>query len=414
MNIVFFIRAYNDIDTVVPVAYKLLKTKAADSVCIVNQGLREDHERDFRIEFLRTVGEVRYVDAAGRSGLNPCCGKYDLRELSRRWRPASVLYNRLVLPVVESRRQEALDGFDFSSLPLAPGEPTVFLFDYNKSTLTRRGCEFARSKGFATGFLPHAVRAVDSRWLLAKEQTCGKGGDAGGDFEPDVFFSNNANFSIGLPVKNADKIKEVGSPRYCREWSEILDEITPRPALPDPREGILRICVMPSKFQYDLWKEATIRIFKYLASRDDVFTIIKPHTRGTDMEADLGDAKNIMLADPGMDSRRIIEWGDVTLFWKSSIFLDAVLLDKPLLHVRYALSSRLACDHLVKGWNLDSYLDVADWVDRLVKDRKTRTYTPEERQACLDFYVDDARDDVLDRNADAIVRMGEGAGRWQE
>ena len=412
MNIVFFIRAYNDIDTVVPVAYKLLKTKAADSVCIVNQGLREDHERDFRIEFLRTVGEVRYVDAAGRSGLNPCCGKYDLRELSRRWRPASVLYNRLVLPVVESRRQEALDGFDFSSLPLAPGEPTVFLFDYNNSTLTRRGCEFARSKGFATGFLPHGLRTVDSRWLqIQKQESCAKGSDAGGG--PDVFFSNNANFSSSLSPESADKVREVGAPRYCREWSGILDEITPQVELPQPGRETVRVCVMLSKWHFgSVWKEAALWTIRRLAAQKDYFVIVKPNPRGMEIGRELAGCDNLLLADGSHHSRRLIQWADVTVFWKSSVFLDAMLLDKPLLHMHYGTSSRLACADIVSGWNVNSREDTLDWIERFREDRATRTYSAEERKACLDFYVDDANGDVLSRHVDEIVEMARGAKTW--
>lgn len=413
MNIVFFIRAYNDIDFMAPIAYKLFATGTADTLYFVNMDLAQRYDEDFRIRFLKSLGRVVMIDMLDYVGqpwtdwferyLGPSCLSF---------KPLSVLFNRLILSKKLDAQQAALKTFDFDSLPLKRGEPTIFLFDYNRWMITRKAWDYAGKRGFPVVLIPHGLRAIEASGLLREWKEAGVL-EHQDEFEAaDYLFSNNENFIQTFPKVSREKFVHVGASRFAAEWSVILDEITPKHDFPDPGDGILRVCIMPSKFKSGVWKEASIRIFKYLASRDDVYTIIKPHTRGMDLRAAVAGANNIMLADPGMDSRRIIEWADVTLFWKSSIFVDALLLDKPLLLVRYASSFRVACEHLVKEWSLDSYLDVIDWIDRLVKDRKTRTYTPEERQACLDFYVDDAKGDVLDRHVDAIVKIGECAGRW--
>jgi len=92
--------------------------------------------------------------------------------------------------------------------------------------------------------------------------------------------------------------------------------------------------------------------------------------------------------------------------------MDALLMDKPLLHMHYATSFRLACADIVSGWNLNSREDTMEWVQRFREDHATRTYSPEERQACLDYFVDDSKNDVLQRHVDVILEMAEGAAKW--
>ena len=413
MNVVFFIRAYNDIDSVAPVAYKLLASGATSRVFFVNQDSRQSFDDDFRIQFLRTLGDVVYIDAlrqTGREGIVRFSRR--IRKAAQSFRPTAVLYNRLMLALLEKNREQVLREFDFDSLPLTPGEKTVFLFDYNTSVFAKRGFEYAKSRGIPIGLLPHGLRTIDHKGLLQHQRENRTIAGLDNFNHADVLFSNNDNFSLTFPTQDRGQFRVVGSARYSREWSEILDRITPSVELPQPPEDTVRVCVMLSKWQYDVWKEASMWAMRYLAAQDDYFTIVKPHTRGMDVRAELAGSDNLQVVDNDAHSRRLIQWADVVLFWKSSIFIDALLLDKPLLHMHYATSFRLACADLVSGWNLNSREDIMDWVQRFREDRNARTYTEAECKACLDYYVDDANDDVLQRYVDAVLAMGETATAW--
>ncbi len=115
--------------------------------------------------------------------------------------------------------------------------------------------------------------------------------------------------------------------------------------------------------------------------------------------------KNLFIADIDFHSRKLIEWSDLTLFTNSSIFLDALLLDKPVLFLRLATSNKLACNHIMEDWNFDCRDDLIMWVNRFKKDRKTRTYTEQERVECLNYYVNDHDNQLLTRYAESILAI---------
>lgn len=413
MNIVFFVSAYNDIDAVAPIAYKLLQSKVATKIFIVNQSSSFNFDLDFRIQYLRKFGEIVYLEVADFLDNQGFVGFAEkIKKPLSTHRVGESAYNHLILPALKRNQEKAHARFSFDSLPLEPNVPTVFLFDYNTSVITSNGIKYARNKGIPVGLIPHGLRTIDHRGLLQHKRESRVIAGLDNYQQADILFANNENFSATFPSVDSEKVRFVGSARYCNEWSAILDQITPPVSLPEPDAGKIRMCVMLSKWQFDIWKSASMWNIKYLAAQDDFFTIVKPHTRGMDVRAELGNYDNLLIADDEAHSRRLIQWADVVLFWKSSIFMDALLLDKPLLHLHYATSFRLNCADFVTGWNVNSREDTMEWVQRFRTDRLTRTYSPKEREDCLDYFVNDAKGDVLQRHVDVVLEMLEWAAKW--
>ena len=59
----------------------------------------------------------------------------------------------------------------------------------------------------------------------------------------------------------------------------------------------------------------------------------------------------------------------------------------------------------MKSWNVDCRDDLIMWVNRFKENRKTRTYTEEERIQCLNYYVNDGDNQVLSRYCKSILEL---------
>ena len=115
---------------------------------------------------------------------------------------------------------------------------------------------------------------------------------------------------------------------------------------------------------------------------EDVEVIVKPHTRG--MNFNFSMPSNILVVDENVHSRQLIEESNVVVFTRSSIFLDAVLLDKPLIHMSYATSVELASNSL----NECRVGSQNEFISKLLMIKmKSRNYSSTDRKKCLDFYV---------------------------
>ena len=114
----------------------------------------------------------------------------------------------------------------------------------------------------------------------------------------------------------------------------------------------------------------------------DAEIIVKPHTRG--MNFNFSMPSNVLVVDENVHSRQLIEESSVVVFTRSSIFLDAVLLDKPVIHMSYTTSVELTSKSLdeCRVYNQN------DFISKLLMIKtKGRNYSSTDRKKCLDFYV---------------------------
>ncbi len=160
---------------------------------------------------------------------------------------------------------------------------------------------------------------------------------------------------------------------------------------------------MLNKYRYNIWKEEIDRIIRTLSFIKDVYLIVKPHTRN--MIVKKYSDERIFIADESYHSRKLFEWADLSLFTISSIFLDALLLDKPILFLRLATSNKLSCDPIMKNWNIDCRDDLISWINKFKENKKTRTYTEKERVKCLNYYVNDYDNQLLSRYCKSILEI---------
>ncbi|MCK5543798.1 MAG: CDP-glycerol glycerophosphotransferase family protein [Desulfobulbaceae bacterium] len=398
MNIIIFISMYNEIDHIAPVAYKILCERPDSNIVFVNHNFDNTFSDDFRLNYLRTFADIHYIDAITIIKKSKKIFFIDL---------LANIYGKLRCRTIKRGKFYNALELDFDKLPLDMRKKSVFLFDPRNNTFLQQALRYGRRHKIPVGVYMHGLNVSanvfktdyrsDMNEIYVKYQYLN---------DVDVFHVNNEflkNRIAGVGV-DPKKLEVIGSPRYAAEWSKKLGHITPACKLPDVDAKYVKIVLMLSKWKYNVWKEEVMRIIKLLTSIENVFLIVKPHTRGMKFpDQDKND--NLYIADTNDHSRRLIEWSDLLLFTTSSIFMEAILLDKPVLHLRCATSNKLQCHDIMKSWNVDSRDDLVEWVDTFSKNRNSRTFTKEERQQCLNLYVNDEDGQLLKRQVERIFAM---------
>tara|TARA_Y100000310_G_scaffold291470_1_gene319459 strand:- start:744 stop:1991 length:1248 start_codon:yes stop_codon:yes gene_type:complete len=406
-----------------PIAYKLLQESRVESVKFINYKIPVTYKNDYRVIFLESNDRFLYfnlIDLIKDADLdeenetffdvvNKALMKIPrLRgAINRSKRTIKKLKKQKVGSGYQPKYSEIYSNFDFDSIIQGSKENVIFLFDQSNSALLDNAYDYTKKYQIPIGLLMHGLNPTDN-YLMGNEMlNIDKLKDASTDLNKcDTFFVNNNHYKNRCAFHGIDekKIQMCGSARFSNEWSNILNEITPSSILPQLSSEYVKVVVMLNKFHYNTWYEETVRVVNTLLSMKDVFVIVKPQTRNMSFDFS-NDSENLLIVDNNIHSRDLIKWSDVTLFGISSIFLDALLLDKPLLHLRLTTSNRLACHNIIKTWNIDCRDDLLTWIKRFSDDPNSRTYTDEERLKCLNNYVNDADNKVLDRYTEKILSM---------
>ena len=396
-NIVYFCREYNDIDHVVPIADELLKDKRVSSLCFFNYNLNKSFADDYRISYLRGYRNFTYIEYCRILNVKETFLLSFLETLKKIHHYFYKVKSNYINYIYKKTKIENI-GIKI--------EDSTFLFDHSNSVFLDVAFDFSNLHKIPIGLLMHGLDPTQN--LLMETNMLGIN-QLDNNWEhfnkSDRYFVNNEHYgnrSASHGVAN-NIIKEVGSARFSYKWSNVLTKITPDIELPHPDPSFVKVVLMLNKYRYNTWKEEIERVIKTILLIDNIFVIVKPHTRNMRFE----DSKNenIFIADDDYHSRKLIEWSDLVLFTLSSIFLDALLVNKPVLSLRLTTSNKLACNHIMKGWNVDCRDDLIIWLNRFKNNRKTTTYTEQERIECLNYYVNDHDNQLLSRYCKSILEL---------
>ena len=133
-----------------------------------------------------------------------------------------------------------------------------------------------------------------------------------------------------------DKIIIAGSPRFCPEWIQNLDKIYEDFVPSNQFKNKTKIVFMLPHWIYNVDKEATIDLINKISNMENIYLIIKNHTR-----ADTGlFPKNIKVnsnveVNSNTNSTSLINWADIIINFGSSIGIEAIIKKKILICPNY-------------------------------------------------------------------------------
>jgi len=132
-----------------------------------------------------------------------------------------------------------------------------------------------------------------------------------------------------------DKIIELGSLRYERDWLQRYPKLYKGKQYELNHKSHLKIVIFPSKLEYKVHADKVRNLVKASLGNGRSI-VIKPHTRGMTLDflrSELRE-KNVISA-PDTSSFELIKWCDVAIVWGSSIGLQVLGEGKQLIYPQF-------------------------------------------------------------------------------
>lgn len=388
----FFVRAFNDIDHITPVVWKMSQDHYPVAVYCINP--EYDIQSDYRLHFLKELGvKVDFIF----NDFEQTLGR--LHRVTRFLTLASF---------TASRRFENAHRLKPSILSTIPQNlaRTVGILTYE---LTRRkfyNIRWARSVLEKTGakvvcfdwIRPHK-HVVEVLLRAAREMSIPALALPHGVFlytndriknssleekvyhkynRYDYIVVQNRLFKEVMSKSGVDKKKifVLGSARYCKDWMAQNNKILPRKIeLKAEDAEKLRVIFMTTRPYYRINVDKMRKTFDILSNLEGIEVMVKPHTR-TGREADM--YKDLPLSNvTDISSVELCEWADVVLVVASSIIIEALIKGKPALYLKYLHENSVEYEEFGACWTIHDENELKDALLSL-KHRKSSVPYPEE------------------------------------
>lgn len=457
-KLVFFLRAYNDIDHIVPVIYKWLSTENVPTDIIITSS--RDYLNDYRIQFLRQFENlnVHFIDeflpgekletVNVKSRPNYMHWYYPARKGYKLWRRFLHPFPETMRHYVTSIGYKVWGIFLKPPAELSPYHPAragykiwrrfffspprpsyrgqlydapfvegmldalfegadkgIVVFDWTYTDFVRSVVEAARNRGFTSISLPHGDRPHFNHMIAINDldYTCTETSAQASMFDYTVVPNSLCAQRYDWYVES-HRIKVLGSPRYNDEWLNIISTLVPA-YHQENGDNKLKIAFFPRNFLYPIFWEEVVRTIRLLLQFPNVYLTIKHHTRSSSVPRlikaypELG-ADNIPHFESVYDdvhSGSLLEWADVVLDLGTSVAFEAVKRGKPVLAIEYVHANRSTVAHYMKSCDIQCRDDLYDCIQRFLQNGTSGFYDEAERQRFIAEMIDVPDNHVLDR-----------------
>jgi hypothetical protein len=206
-----------------------------------------------------------------------------------------------------------------------------------------------------------------------------------------------------------NKIRVMGSARYCGEWTAQNKNIFPKTIpLRQGAVGKLKVVFMTTKIRYRIHTERLLQTIELLSQLEGVNAAVKPHTRTT-KEARLYENLPIPnLSDSS--SVELCEWADVVLVIGSSIIIEALLQGKPCLYLKYLHENTTLYEDFGACWTIHDEAQLQHALRVLRADKNDVPYSQSDVDRFLFdiIYGGPQKTDVLTDYEQFIIHSGPG------
>jgi hypothetical protein len=386
----FFVRAFNDIDHMTPVVWAMARKKHPVAVYCLNA--EYGIENDYRLNFLKDSGVPvdwlynQFDQHLGR-----------LHAILRFFFQKSYALHRYF----EKNTTSALAGvFKISGRAAQRIGSALYKFTRKKyyteqwarQVLKRSGAKVlcfdwirprqfvvevlisaAKKMGIPTLALPHGVWVytndfitIESRPLETYEKL--------NQYDHVIVQNQLYKDEMSRTGLEKNKIRVMGSARYCGQWSAQYKKIVPQ-TIPLHRgtAGDLKVVFMTTKIRYRIHTERLLQTIDLLSRLDGIYAVVKPHTRTT-KEARLYENLPIPnLSDSS--SVELCDWADVVLVIGSSIIIEPLLQGKPCLYLKYLHENTTLYEDFGACWTIRDETELQNALEILRADKKAVPYS---------------------------------------
>lgn len=398
----FFLRHNNDIDHIAPVLYKWLSTEDVQTNIIIttNPSLLND----YRINYLGRFENVRifhindlFKKHSPVNVFNKYYFKYNT-EADNFIRRSSVIRkksDKYIKKIANSLFKDVNNG--------------IVVFDWISTYFVRQITKLAKERGFTTISLPHGDRPHVS--LLE-----------GVDSLDYSYLNQYKSFEmfdyLVVPNKltskrydrfiSEDKLKILGSPRYCDEWLNIISKFIPSFEIKESKNK-LKIVLFLRNTGYPIFWEEVMKAIQLIIQFENVYLIVKHHPRNrtakklteklisSSPEVKQKIGKNLRFIYTGVDSGSLLKWADLIIDIGTSVTWDAVKQNKPVLMLEYLNANHSTIAYYMKNTEMKCRDDLYHAIEKMKKNKKAKFYNEAERKRFIKEIIDVPDEYVLER-----------------
>jgi len=386
----FFIRAFNDIDHITPIVWKMNRDSQPVAVYCINP--EYDIQSDYRLSFLHTRGVTvdflynDFDDGLGRLHqflrsamfrsyrIHKHFTRLRLRgmsPLSNALAKSARMTGKLIYAILkaffykEAWAASIIEKTGARALCFDHVRPRQYIVD----VLLRA----ARENSIPTLALPHGVFIYTNNLVKtgsAEEERF----DKFNQFDYIITQNQLRKDVLARAGVQREKIFVLGSARYCDEWMAQNKKILPRKmGAFESGNGKLKAVFMTTRFAYRIDADRMIKTFDLLSRMEGVEVMVKPHTR-TGKEA--GFYEEIPLPNAAdISSVELCEWADVMLVIASSIIIESLVLDKPALYLKYLHANTTQYEEFGACWTIHDEAELQDALLTLINDKSKVPYS---------------------------------------
>jgi len=330
-TILFLFRAYNDIDHIVPIAWKVVDSGASVAFLFVSS----DFSHDYRIEFLVTAGAQKLESKLIRRYFENVRNKI----------PGHVLKRLIDLAL----------AYTVGRSLLKKNSVTTIVNEWS-GPVGNQMAEFFIRPGRAMGIpimaFPHGHR-IEVNWDMnatawdAVKKTGRPPSLAERNLYTWYVVQNGAakQFGIASAIRE-EKLKVLGSARYSPEWHRINLQLSCSRTSTLPLSQRFRVAFFLRHWVYHVDRQKCLELLRRLGGISGLELIIIGHTRGRDAggltvkeENTFLEKKNITYISVGDQSTSLISESDVVVAYGTSIAFEALLQNRAVCNPKFLTSN---------------------------------------------------------------------------
>jgi hypothetical protein len=412
-NIVFFIRAFNDIDHFTPLIYRVSQSPDChiDVFCI---DPKIDYRNNINIQFLSKKCDivVKYLyEEFSRDTFGKKVWKSVLKisRILKEYRFSS-FGKELIIRIYQFSGKRLIkqqrDTPNFAEYFIEKIKPDCLIFDWVNpeafgvtSVLLK-----AKTLEIPSFSLPHGVNLFTNFDTYQGSNNVEKRIDYFDYTISQGELSRKHLENEGIP---SDKIVDLGSLRFCREWMDFSLENIVSTNFDSPcNKNKLKLVFFLTKLKYNIDRQLILETIEMLARDPDIYLIVKPHTRGMSTGF-LKDLQNKYQIDIREDDSSVLlsKWADVGMVIGSSIGLQILHDGKLLLYLDYLDSNQSVYDKVGACWKIESSDSLKDAIIKLKQDKTYRPYSSESIQKIFEdvVYAGDSSRNVIEDYFNFII-----------
>lgn len=412
--IIFFIRAYNDIDHIIPIVYKMVKEDAGNVLVLCMNPFYNIHT-DRRLVFLRDNYNVLVDYVYNRH--KPSLIYTIVSRLT-----STPLFQNSLQKAIWSFYDKFLRNFFYEKIAkrfflnrqwvmelLKKDKAVLLIFDYAKPSqfITGELLKAAKELRITTMAVPHGIRQwKNEEWMASPETEAirSKGFD---EALPYDFIAmpneEHKNFMISGGIAK-EKVIVLGSARFCKEWTEVMSTMNSyHGTMPETYK--LKVVFMEGGYRFLTDEDTVSDTLNKLSELDELELIVKLKTRSPALKLERLNSTVKVAND--VPSPILIEWADAVIIGNTSILYEVFLQGKTLIYPGFFYSLKMILEEMNVGWIVNSYEELESALYKLKEDRAYKPYSQDDVDRFLTeiVYGGVKGRDVLGDYRDFILKM---------